>query len=392
VCRSEAKQRIDALFPAAPVPPGPTLVATAVDPLLYKRRAKELIDEPHELSQGGFGVCGMAAVLHTMLVHDLQAFTDLVDTIMYGKAFKGIQPAEALLPDLVAHHDLKKTYSPLEWDHKADFLFARSLGKLLELANPGVYQQMINVSQSLMPYYGYTGKRPIVLLQLGSLDLSDAKESELRAALTAALNVTPLPAEFAQDAATAMMIKDEKGWALRSKYDGASCFLYFGKDTGYQTVLTFDPGQLSGIFLNEGDLAFNYVGIEALMTSVLRKNAAASVRCDAGVDAAIGQINSAFDTLPKPYVIGFVNGSDAWGKAQRGFDKAFIKPGVPPHQYHGQPIPEAAHIVGITGKITSHKFRDEYLVPTWTWGSSFTAAIPKANFASYLRGFTYGSM
>src|SRR5262245_55207791 len=70
VCKTkeDAKRRIDVLIPAS----HPSVEDAVL--LLYKRRAKDLIDNPDVLNQDGFGVCGMASVLRMMLRYDLPAF------------------------------------------------------------------------------------------------------------------------------------------------------------------------------------------------------------------------------------------------------------------------------------------------------------------------------
>jgi hypothetical protein len=401
VCKTkeDAKKRVDQLIPAS----FPDVDDAVL--LMYRRRAKELVDNPDELHQGGFGVCGMASVLHEMLRHDLPAFTDLIGTIFTVSAFRHIMPGEPLLAGRVKQRARKKSHSELEWEHGPDFIIARTIGKLLKLADPTVYQQMVEVSLDLMPYFTYKDKRPIELLDLGDLDLSEAGTDQLRTALVAALRDADQAAqdriaEFDLTEATVHSVtlwkeKTHDGWWFRSTYGGVGCVLRISKVERAKVALTFDPGsELEDIFKTEGDLALNYLGVETIMTAVLGKDAT-SLRCGAGADAAVAPVNQALNSSSKTYVIAFVNGSDAWKKAHGGHTSAFsgnpfAKAAAPPRQYPGRTRPVAQHIICITGQIT--EYGAFYRVPAWSWGRTFTATIPKAHFATYLDGFTFGTM
>lgn len=149
----------------------------------YKARAKALIDNPAELTQGPFGVCGMATAVYFLLEYDLDKYIDLVKAIFDGKAFNGIPVGMKVIDGKPSDYSLllygreqqirrMQTKVGTKWGVKADtkapdpvwnseldfdFIVSRSLGKLLRIKNPDLYQTLTKLSERFDPFFNYKG-------------------------------------------------------------------------------------------------------------------------------------------------------------------------------------------------------------------------------------------
>lgn len=370
----------------------------------FEGRTVTLIDRPDELYQGSFGICGMSSMVRTLLrQRDLGRFAELLDAIFRDQSFNGIAvgPGELLDGRLKQwqekeDHRTAKGGNVPQAQHKIDFVLARSLGKLLKLKAPKIYEVQLMASEEMVRLYRTrpdSSELTVFTLDAELADDFDKADSDplalevLRYAEWRVLSLCGFG--LPKGGTTIEQDKPGSSWWVVVQ-DGASTRRIKVTRDGGQLVGTFDAYAATGAYQKQGDLGLDDVGIETLMRRVLGAASCSFTEAERDPLAAISTVNAEFRGST-PFVYAFVNGTPGWSFA-KNVDPvaAFVKAADPAVKYFGKPKPIGRHLVVIDGEIQDAG--SDVLVPTWTWGKSFTARIPKANLAGYLAGYSHGQL
>jgi hypothetical protein len=370
----------------------------------FAARARRLVNNPDDINQTVFGICGLTVMVRSLLQYDLQKFTDLLSAIFEDKPFNGIQvDAGKLLGGRVKQWERKRQHNvqdeqPVpDADRQLDFILSRSLGKLLKQKSSGNYVSLLEVGERISPTFKRRPDDPYVpLFQLDRRFAADLDAATIGADLAKRLNSASTHAKllcgFAIEAAGATVTVDDPGKAWTITLQDKERELTVRDKGGDKLELSFYayyPYSDTDIWQKDGDLALGKIGIGRLMRNVVQAASGALVETEANPRTAFAAINPMFDQ-PKPYVYAFVNGGDAWVNASVGRAGQFEAPAPRPTEFYGSLAPFGEHILAITGKITQHG--DRVRVPVWTWATSFTVEMPLANVAGYLTGYYYGQL
>ncbi|MEZ4713422.1 MAG: hypothetical protein R3A44_39915 [Caldilineaceae bacterium] len=158
----------------------------------YRLRAKTLIDTPAMLNQGSYGVCGMATAVYFLLQYDLDKYIDLIRSIFDGNAFNGIPVAMKVLDGRATDYTVLLYGRERQLQNKLrrgnydpamdfDFIVSRSLGKLLKIKNPDLYQSLTRFCEQFDPLFNYHSN--IDRIELFHIDFNSARELEQTTAL-----------------------------------------------------------------------------------------------------------------------------------------------------------------------------------------------------------------
>jgi hypothetical protein len=370
----------------------------------FAARARRLVNNPDDINQTVFGICGLTVMVRSLLQYDLQKFTDLLSAIFEDKAFNGIRvDAGKLLGGRVKQwarkrqHNVQDKQPVPDADRELDFILSRSLGKLLKQQSPRHYISLLEVGERISPTFKRRPDDPYVpLFQFDRKFAADLDAATIGADLAKRLNSASPHAKllcgFAIEAAGATVTVDDPGkaWTITLQEKERELTV---RDTGGDKLelsfYAYYPYSDTDIWQKDGDLALGKIGIGRLMRNVVQAESGALVETEANPRTAFAAINPVFDQ-PKPYVYAFVNGGDAWVNASLGRAGQFEAPAPRPTEFYGSLAPFGEHILAITGKITEHG--DRVRVPVWTWATSFTVEMPLANVAGYLTGYYYGQM
>jgi hypothetical protein len=368
----------------------------------YKQRTKELINDPDDINQTVFGICGLAVMVRSLLQYDLQKFTELLSAIFEDAPFNGIQVAQGkLLAGRVKQWKRKEAHNAgtddeVEPDNELDFILCRSLGKLLKQQAPEHYRSLLEIGVEISPTFKVDPDSPYVRLfeldqkYAASLDigvLTDDIAKRLRwntatAKMLCGFGLDPT-------GATVSVNDPGKEWTITLQEKQRELTVRAENGVLVVSFYAYYPYSDTDIWQKDGDLALGTTGVSRLMRNVVKAASYTFTNATSDPLAAITTINREFDQ-PKPYVYAFVNGAQAWIEASDGMTGQFDNPAPPPTRFFGNIAPFGAHIVAITGKITHVGGRVQ--VPTWSWTDSFTADIPVQHLAGYLSGYCHGQM
>jgi hypothetical protein len=387
----------------------------------YKARAQALIDDPASLNQGPFGICGMATAVYFLLQYDLDKYVALVKSIFDGVPFNGIpvgmkeKPNESYSVLLFGRerkqiesmkNRVNKWQAPNRpvWDVDKDFDFivSRSLGKLIKIHSPFVYQVQARFSEQFDPFFNY--KENSNLIELFKVDL---KTATALAQVTRNLNSGVVTADLAReiglneisvlsktgygiDLATYVIttLTRDQEWELKYKYSGDDKILSI-KSMGTTLTFVIDLNKQFHPLKSDGDLALDVYGQVCLMKDVIGAQ---------GVDFtyslfrdSAATINATFDQKQKPFVLATINGYVEWCFARNDANfRTFDNPPTSEARVWGYSPLRFVHIIGVTGKIEDDGAY--YKVPVWTWAEEFTVRIKKELLSAYIYGYVYGKL
>jgi hypothetical protein len=407
------------------------LATTSTEFAQYRDRAIDLIDKPDEVQQSMFGVCGMSAMVRTLLEQaDLTKFVSLVAAIFEDKPFNGITaPAGRLYAGRIRQWKTKVQHrTALNADvwpalYAFDFILARALGKLLKVRAPEIYDiQLMTSTDISRNYQTKPGANPNDLFELELGYTNELDTTTISKDLAYWLKIVSWRSQYLGGfpiepaGASVQVVTPGKEWVITlvpntrklNVTAGATAlkvtYEAYAESPEASNAVFQSAVDGSAIYQKDGDLALDPTGVEWLTTKVLgvQSHQYTTVRATpTGPAAAVARINSTFDGT-RPYAYAFVNGTDAgWVPAATAVAMAkhhgtllpatlanFTVPAPPPRRIFGREAPVGEHILAITGKITEDA--NDYLVPVWTWGMRFVARIPKANLAGYLPGCAHG--
>ncbi|MEZ4659518.1 MAG: hypothetical protein R2911_18315 [Caldilineaceae bacterium] len=382
---------------------------------LYKTRAQTIIDNPHSLDQGPWGVCGMATAVYFLLQYDLDKYIDLVKSIFDGDSFSGIPVGMKERPNelysvLLYGRERKQIENvknrpekPRGADKDFDFIVSRSLGKLLKIVNPIAYQIQVDFSKQFDPLFSY--KETSSEIKLFTIDFENTRSfADVIQNLNNRVATTQLAREinagnldvliktgFGIDLTKYSISVDipNKQWELQYKYNRDDKVLYIKSDGSKLDVVINLNSQFHPL-KSDGDLALDLYGQRTLMKQVIGARTVDFTFTSFG-DESIKTINSLFDRESKPFVLATINGYVEWcGARGDNTKRTFDVPPAAETPVWGYAPLRFVHIIGVTGKI-----RDAgayYEVPVWTWAAEFTVKIKKELFSAYLYSFVYGSL
>lgn len=384
---AEAKQAVTDLRTAQPSFTGPDVA-----------RANRLIDHPDDLNQYFWGTCGMAAAVRSFLLYDRARFVELLRAVYAGSAFNGIATGPgALLAGRVNQRDAKAAQpmgAPYEPLFDLDFVLTRSLGKLLKIRSPKMYEaqtlfseqiaRLFNVKEPFLDAFTL-GPEHIATLNAGKVDADLAFELKIKgwrlgqvAGFTVDLPTTSIETVIPGDR-----------WVLRFDAGGRERVLRVLRTAAGPLQVAVDVRGSETAFRDQGDLGLDADGIKALMLNVVGAPTATITRmAPASPKAAVDAVNAQLSG-PKPYVYALIRSFDDWTKAN--FDAAertFAKPPTAPAPIWGRAEPEGEHIVAINGPIRPEG--TNYVVPVWTWKNTFEVRIPAAHLAGYVPILVHG--
>lgn len=387
-------------------------------------RALRLLDKPDLTQQSTFGVCGMSAVLRSLLAaEDKARFAALLDAVFRGRPFRGI-PADRLLAGRRRQWQRKVDHSgelgvqAPGARYELDFILARALGKLLKVSSPQIYAEQLMTSANIaVNFPARPDAAPVDLFDLpedcaAALDGGTVDEHVVTA-LRAGGDRSAYLCGFGIDPADARVEIVEQGarWCIVlagparrrlivTRADGRLPVAYhaYGEDPaqGAEGDLVYQSAvNRFAIYQKDGDLALDPTGLATIMTDVVGAQSCVytPLAGAASVGAAVDTVNAQFG-LASPYVYAFVNGVNGWFAARDlrdlQHDDPFKQFPEPAAQIPGRSIPVGLHIVAVTGPI--QMTRKHYEVPIWTWGTAFTARIPHEHLTGYLAGCTHGRL
>jgi hypothetical protein len=371
----------------------------------YRDRLLTLIDFPDSLDQGHRGICAMTSVVHTLLLHDIDKFIELVEGVFDDWDAMNIGTVEVHpehLQDKLLKQTSRKIQSlpgddrPHAIEVEVDFLLARALGKVLKLASPATFNRLLSLNQQ-----SFTR---LFLVKAGTIDLPVKLNSTpeiLKLGLGAAVLLSDLPTiqsallitcGFGMDLATMALTETVRNaqWELTWRERSDTHTLLFTKRS--DSTLGVAVKVANGIRA-EGDLAFDSEALQTLMELVYGSKGSV---LPGGNPKVIPLINQAL-TYPKSYAYGLVNGVNNWwaahGAAAAGkppADQAFTFDGPPATRRlaPGLVSPPGEHFVVITGAITAAEAF--YSVPVWTWGQRFTVRVARAHIGAYFPSIVCG--
>jgi hypothetical protein len=287
-------------------------------------------------------------------------------------------------------------------DKDFDFIVSRSLGKLIKIHSPFVYQVQARFSEQFDPFFNY--KENSNLIELFKVDL---KTATALAQVTRNLNSGVVTADLAReiglneisvlsktgygiDLATYVIttLTRDQEWELKYKYSGDDKILSI-KSMGTTLTFVIDLNKQFHPLKSDGDLALDVYGQVCLMKDVIGAQ---------GVDFtyslfrdSAATINATFDQKQKPFVLATINGYVEWCFARNDANfRTFDNPPTSEARVWGYSPLRFVHIIGVTGKIEDDGAY--YKVPVWTWAEEFTVRIKKELLSAYIYGYVYGKL
>ncbi|WP_437720749.1 hypothetical protein [Sorangium sp. So ce861] len=303
----------------------------------FSARAAELIDDPDQINQDQFGVCGATSIVYAMLRYDLARFIDLLKGIFDKTNFNGLRTRVDLgsAPDLsqavvtkIDDFDIlpgrikqyKKKPSKSDVKFELDFIVSRALGKFFKELYPELYAAQKVFSTQLN-----------VAVKEGDLALDQG-------ALLTMLNMVGA-----------------------SNVIEVSLFMELPVSGSSQTLSVSGSGLVS-------------------MTQQINK------------------INQRFANDTCRFAIVAINGAEQLGDAIGGFYSANTRypTSADPIKVTAKPAakqlgdPKFEHWIVLNGPITLPG-DGYYHLPVWTWGFAFEMLVAAASFEDYFYTFILGS-
>ena len=384
---AEAKRAVSELGAAQPSFIGPDVV-----------RANTLIDNPDAFNQGFYGTCGMAAVVRSFLQHDRARFVQLLRAVYEGTDFNGIATGPGVLlkgrlkqRDAKAAQPMEVPYAPL---FDLDFVLARSLGKLLKIRAPQMYEaqtlfseeiaRLFNVKEPFLDAFTLDAEH-IATLNAGKLDDDLGFDLKMKGWRLGEV------AGFTVDLDTASIETKAPGdhWVLRFRAAGGNRVLRVLRTAAGPLQVAVDVRGSESAFRDQGDLGLDSDGLKTLLLDVAGAPTATVTRIAPSAPQAAVDVVNAELAGPKPYVYALIRSFDDWTRANwQPSQRTFPNPPTPPAPIWGREEPEGEHIVAINGAI--RRETDFYVVPVWTWKTAFEVRIPPAHLAGYLPVLVHG--
>ncbi len=384
---AEAKQAVRDLRVAQPSFTGPDAV-----------RANTLIDDPDDLYQYFWGTCGMATVVRSFLQHDRARFVQLLRAVYEGTDFNGIPTGVGVLlkgrlnqRDAKAAQPMGVPYGP---DFDLDFVLTRSLGKLLKIRSPQMYEaqtlfseevaRLFNVKEPFLDAFTLDPEH-IATLNAGKLDADLGFDLRIKGWRLGQV------AGFTVDLPTTSIETKTPGdhWVLKFKAGGRERVLRILRSAAGPLQVAVDVRGSESAFRDQGDLGLDGDGLKALLLQVAGAPTATITRIrPSAPQAAVDMVNAALAGA-KPYVYALIRSFDDWSLANwDASERTFPNPPTPPAPIWGRTEPEGEHIVAINGTI--RKEADFYVVPVWTWKNAFEVRVPVAHLAGYIPILVHG--
>lgn len=361
-------------------------------------RARTLIDNPDAFNQYFYGTCGMAAVVRSFLQHDRARFVQLLRAIYEGTDFNGIATGPGvLLKGRLKQRDAKAQQpmgEPYGHDYDLDFVLARSLGKLLKIHSPKMYEAQTLFSEEIVRLFNakepfldaFTlGRGHIATLNAGRVD--DDLGFDLRLRNSRLGEVAGFTVDLTSTSIETVTPGDH--WVLRFAAGGRERVLRILRTAAGPLQAAVDVRGSESAFRDQGDLGLDSDGLRWLMTHVAGAPTATVTRvAPAAPQAAVDLVNAQLAGA-KPYVYALILSFDDWARADRSASaRTFPNPATPPAPIWGRVEPEGEHIVAVNGTI--RKEGDIYVVPVWTWKNAFEVRIAAAHLAGYLPVLVHG--
>lgn len=365
----------------------------------FVNRANTLIDNPDAVNQGSYGTCGMAAVLRSFLQHDRARFVQLARAVFEDTDFNGIATGpDGLLPGLLKKRAAKEAQmqqagAQYKRKYDLDFILARSLGKLLKIRSPHMYEAQKHFSEKIVKLFNE--KQPfldvftldpqhIAALNAGTLD--DDLKFELGIKDWMLGYVAGFEIHLPSTKIATQTPNNQ--WVLTFDSGGRTRTLRILATTAGPLQVALDVRGSEESFRNQGDLGLDSDGLQTLVSDVAGAPTATITKIDpttpqTAVDAVNAQLAG-----NQPYAYALIRSFDDWGAASRHASTTFQKPPTPPTPVLGRSEPEGDHIVAINGTI--RKQVNSYVVPVWTWRTAFEVQIPAAHLAGYLPIVVHG--
>ncbi|HEY9601490.1 MAG TPA: hypothetical protein V6C85_07770 [Allocoleopsis sp.] len=408
-------------------------------PQSYKVRAEALINDPAQLNQGSYGICGMAAIVYFLLHYDLDKFITLLKSIFDGEDFNSIKVGMKQIDGKDSDYSVLlygREQKQIERKKKAegkfynpqldfDFIISRSLGKLLKINNKPLYEQQkrfaedfdllfnIKVTDNKIQLFDIEYDNQSEFLSVVNMlnnkngkklseKIANPQEEIIRdnfwksiyekqmeiiwnagfgylenGEITVINDFTDWKLKYPNEQTTDRYIYSEKIITITDTSDSQS-------SKSKLTVLIDLNKPNNYLLRSDGDLPLNLDAILALMKDVVKvKNVSQSKEIDS--------VNLIFQEQ-KPFVIAAVNGAVEWLKAKDYSSKRkFDNPPWEPKPSLIRPKPPLfVHYIAVTGKI--EEVQGYYKVPVWTWANEFTVFIKKEHISKYIYGYIYGEL
>ncbi|HEY3483343.1 MAG TPA: hypothetical protein VGL02_31090 [Streptomyces sp.] len=384
---AEAKQAVSDLRTAQPLFTGPDAA-----------RANRLVDHPDELNQYFWGTCGMAAAVRSFLQYDRARFVELLRAVYAGTGFNGIATGPGtLLGGRLNQRDAKSAQpmgAPYEADFDLDFVLTRSLGKLLKIRAPRMYEaqtlfseqiaRLFNVKEPFLDAFTLDPEH-IATLDAGKIDTELAFDLRIKGWRLGQV------AGFTVDQSTTTIETKTPGdhWVLRFTAGGRERVLRVLRTAAGPLQVAVDVRGSESAFRDQGDLGLDADGLRYLMLNVAGAPTATITRiAPSSPQTAVDLVNAQLSGA-KPYVYALIRSFDDWTGAN--FDpgsRTFAHPPTAPAPIWGREEPEGEHILAINGAI--RKEGGDYVVPVWTWKNAFEVRIPAAHLAGYVPILVHG--
>ncbi|MEV4947374.1 hypothetical protein [Streptomyces sp. NPDC053755] len=364
-------------------------------------RAKTLLDQPDAVNQGYYGTCGLTAIVRSYLQHDRARFVELLRAVYSGTPFNGIATGrDVLLGRRTVQRDNKAAqvsqttpvpYVPL---FDLDFVLARSLGKLLKIRSPEMYEAQALVSEEIARLFNAKE----AFLDVFTLDAEHVAALDAAAVdpgLSFDLNLKgwrlAQVAGFTVDPGSLRIHPQTPGrhWVLVFQAGGRERVLRILRAATGVLRVAVDVRNSESAFRDQGDLALDSDGLRTVLQNVAGASRVTVTRIrpdspQSAVDAVNAELAGG-----KPYVYGFVRSFDDWASAQRdAHQRTFGKAATPPAPIWGRGEPEGEHIIALNGPI--RREGGSFVVPVWTWGAAFEIRVAEAHLAGYLPVVVHG--
>lgn len=361
-------------------------------------RAKLLLADPDQLNQGYYGTCGMAAIVRSLLRHDRAKFVELLHAVYEGTPFHGIATGDGvLLKGRLKQRDRKAARHGAQYYDAIDldFILLRSLGKLLKIQSPKMYESQTLFSEEIARLFN--AKQPYLdictldvrhsaVLDTAKVDdrlLADLGAHELRLKQLAGFGID-------RGSITVEVVTPDQVWNLKFTAGGAARTLQVRRILDHLDV-GLDVQGSEVALRNEGDLGLDAVGLAYLAERVVGlRRPTVTKATPATAAAAVAAVNAQL-AGPAPYVYAFILSFDDWSRANHDdTQRTFPGAPTPPAPIWGRVKPEGEHIIAINGPIRTEG--RQTVVPVWTWANAFEVRMPTEHLAGYLPIFVHGTV
>jgi hypothetical protein len=385
-------------------------------------RARALVMNPDDISQGPFGVCAMTTAVRSLLQYDREKYTKLLRTLFDDQPFYGTMPPASLWATLTTQ---VSTSLPLADARALDFLLARALGVLFEQADPVSYSAQVEFSRLWNPYFGQPGGTLIPLFTLSSAFFGRLRQAALASAPRAATAATADANRTARPSYGVTILPDTLAAELSTKEPAVQYACGFGIDLVEAVVLETTPGrvwqisypvanvvrtltvtaaditstadvttQVVGLSYEKGHLAMDVDGMVTFLQKVARFTSV-STDGNLAVDGAVGRVNRALASA-NTAVYAAITASREFMAAKAlaltpPLGRTLRFDGAPRANvsFYGKRAPDPRHWVDITGPLTQVDptgvgRATHYRVPVWSWNTRFQIDIPLDQLNAFL--------